>query len=184
MWKFKNIFWWATTIINTLFILFNVYYTCHWYNRVPKELGFDYIGVIVGILSALITIAVGWQFFYQLKIEDKLKEIAKTEVEKNSLKILETIINNTLKTNIKDAEFYTISRDYNRVLSLYNSILEEYLLLQDKKHIVEIVSAIKILIRTHGFQIHSFYKDEAKKVLKQAVPYTNDAYELLKELDR
>src|SRR5574344_831127 len=37
------------------------------------NLSFDYMGVIVGILSLLVTVLIGWQIFYALKIQNDFK---------------------------------------------------------------------------------------------------------------
>lgn len=186
MWKFKNIFWWTTTFINVAFIAFNVYYTCHWYNRVPN-LDFDYIGVIVGILSALITIAVGWQIFYQLKIEDRLKnlakDLAKSEVEKAADPIFKGIIGNTLKRDIDEVRYYINAKDYNRTLWIYSYILRGYIKLEDKDNVIDIVEQIKILIHKNYIYKYTFCIDGIKDALKLAIQYTDSAYELLKELE-
>lgn len=39
-----------------------------------SELGIDYIGVIVGILSLLVTILIGWQIYNAITIEKKIKD--------------------------------------------------------------------------------------------------------------
>ena len=38
------------------------------------ELGIDYIGVIVGILSLLVTMLIGWQIWNTIAIEKKIKK--------------------------------------------------------------------------------------------------------------
>ena len=48
------------------------------------ELGIDYIGVIVGILSLLVTMLIGWQIWNTIAIEKKIKAETKT-VSKLSL---------------------------------------------------------------------------------------------------
>ena len=42
------------------------------------ELGIDYIGVIVGILSLLVTMLIGWQIWNTIAIEKKIKAETKT----------------------------------------------------------------------------------------------------------
>lgn len=39
------------------------------------ELGFDYQGVIVGVLSLLVTILIGWQIYTFIDINKKSKEL-------------------------------------------------------------------------------------------------------------
>ena len=41
------------------------------------ELGIDYIGVIVGILSLLVTMLIGWQIWNVIAIDKKVKDEVK-----------------------------------------------------------------------------------------------------------
>lgn len=41
------------------------------------ELGFDYIGLIVGILALLVTMLIGWQIYNALSLEQKVSNIKK-----------------------------------------------------------------------------------------------------------
>ena len=56
---------------------------CRTYPR-TADLGFDYIGVLVGILALLVTVLIGWQVFNAIQMQNTLKEIdgkMKEEVE-------------------------------------------------------------------------------------------------------
>ena len=46
-----------------------------------KELGFDYTGIIVGVLSLLVTILVGWQIYMYLTMQDRLKKDILSEID-------------------------------------------------------------------------------------------------------
>ena len=49
------------------------------------ELGIDYIGVIVGILSFLVTLLIGWQIYNAVTIEKRIKgEVERTRNEIDS----------------------------------------------------------------------------------------------------
>lgn len=45
----------------------------------PRELGFDYMGIIVGILSLLIGFLVAWQIYNSLQVNEKVKKIEDTQ---------------------------------------------------------------------------------------------------------
>ena len=54
------------------------------------ELGIDYIGVIVGILSLLVTMLIGWQIWNVIaidkKVKDEVKQVSKSfakDIKKN-----------------------------------------------------------------------------------------------------
>lgn len=50
--------------------------------RYPRTgLGFDYLGLIVGILSILVTILIGWQIYSVINIRETAKAISKTRAE-------------------------------------------------------------------------------------------------------
>jgi hypothetical protein len=46
-------------------------------NVAPRQLGFDYIGVIVGILALLVTTLIGWQIVQYIFAENKMRDIAR-----------------------------------------------------------------------------------------------------------
>ena len=45
--------------------------------EIPNETGFDYIGLIVGILALLVTMLIGWQIYNALSLEQKVSNIKK-----------------------------------------------------------------------------------------------------------
>ncbi len=60
-------------VANIILLIVNVFYTCNNYPN-SKDLGFDYSGIIVGILSILITILVGWQILSNLLAKKEIRE--------------------------------------------------------------------------------------------------------------
>lgn len=50
-------------------------------NSLPRTSGLDYIGVIVGILSLLVTILIGWQLVNYFVIEKRMRGYAKKLIE-------------------------------------------------------------------------------------------------------
>ena len=91
------------------------------------ELGFDYQGVIVGVLSLLVTILIGWQIYTFIDINKKSKELE----EAKTAALISTERNNALTTNaISDFYYYILLKsdplgveyrflDY-RISSLYH----------------------------------------------------------------
>lgn len=52
------------------------------------NLGFDYIGVIIGILSLLVTVLIGWNIFYALNMKSELNskvDKLENELRKHSI---------------------------------------------------------------------------------------------------
>lgn len=60
-------------IANSLLLIINVYYICCYY---PNTIGLnlDYSGIVVGVLSVIVTILIGWQIFTNISIEHTLNE--------------------------------------------------------------------------------------------------------------
>ena len=70
----------------------------HFPRIIDSNLGFDYMGIIVGILSLLVTVLVGWNIFNTLEFKKELEQIKKNSEEKEKmLKELKEEIEKTLK---------------------------------------------------------------------------------------
>lgn len=70
--EWKSVFNRVVSIINVLLLIVNIYYICNYYPK-TANLGFDYTGIIVGVLSILITMLLGWQIISNLSIVKSLK---------------------------------------------------------------------------------------------------------------
>lgn len=66
---------WAIYPLLFFSLLASVIAICRTHPRV--ELGFDYIGLIVGILALLVTMLIGWQIYNALSLEQKISNIKK-----------------------------------------------------------------------------------------------------------
>lgn len=75
--NFGNTVKWILSIVSFLFSLIVL---CKCFPRlieIPNETGFDYIGLIVGILALLVTMLIGWQIYNALSLEQKVSNIKK-----------------------------------------------------------------------------------------------------------
>lgn len=80
--------WWNITVyIGLPFCIIGVIIClCVLCFRSTSDLGFDYIGVIVGILSLLVTVLIGWNIYQVIEIKQELRENKKyTERLENEL---------------------------------------------------------------------------------------------------
>lgn len=55
--------------------LFNLYYLTNIYPRRGENLSFDYMGIIVGILSLLVGFLVAWQIYKTIEVDKKIEAI-------------------------------------------------------------------------------------------------------------
>lgn len=149
-----------------------------------EPLTWDGMSVLVGILSLLVTLLLGWQIYTFIDIKGRIKEMVKMEVDGKAEYAYRGIIGNTITYQIEDAKFYTAEKDWNRVLSLYNNILRGYIKLGDKKEIEDMIETISKLFRLYSKDISSIYRVVTMQTLKEAIHYTDKAYELLLVLSR
>lgn len=66
--------------LSVVSLLMSVVALCVAAYRTP-ELGFDYQGVIVGILALLVTVLIGWQIYTFIDINRRAKELARLTLE-------------------------------------------------------------------------------------------------------
>ena len=66
----------------------------------PNQLGFDYIGVIVGVLALLVTALIGLDIYKSISIENRMKKI----IDEKLKEIKEECIVDIYKNSIVDAE--------------------------------------------------------------------------------
>lgn len=116
----------------------------HFPRIIDSNLGFDYMGVIVGVLSLLVTVLVGWNIY---TIIDYQKEISKTKKELNFIKQdINTLANKTIQERTE--LFASIQKDF-ALISLRN-----YLMRVDKSFLSSIFTyTIKSVI------CYSYLKD-------------------------
>lgn len=112
----KNVFGYFLLIINFIYSTINLFISSKYIPR--EELNFDYLGLLVAIMSILVTVLVGWQIFSILSFEKNAKEIISKESNKLNLEIKKQ----TKKTsiNIKDTMEAAIAT------SLYHLSCSEY----------------------------------------------------------
>lgn len=79
----KDIFPIILGIIN--FVLLIPLLCMHFPRIIDSNLGFDYMGIIVGVLSLLVTVLVGWNIFNTLEFKKELEQIKKNSEEKEMM---------------------------------------------------------------------------------------------------
>lgn len=155
-----NSYGWFILIINLAFSIVNIVALCINFPRWEK-LSFDYLGVIVGILSILVTVLLGWQIFINISMESK--------IDKKLLDVkskLENIIGDKvseISIEIEDKHHASI------VMSLYQSSCSAYIL---KKYDFALWLALDSLLH--------YYKIKNKEKVLANDDYKNMIYSLEK----
>lgn len=94
-----------------------------WRSYSENDLGFDYMGVIVGVLALLVTVLLGWNIY--MSIENK--EIIKREIGKENKRELKKIKIETLSHFIQEettlALYYSKEGDWLKVMAMYKNTI-------------------------------------------------------------
>lgn len=114
-----NSYGWFILIVNMAFSIINLVAVCVNYPRWEK-LSFDYLGVIVGILSILVTILLGWQIFINISMEKKIDK----KIHEAQIKMIKRINDKVYDVSLEIED----KRQASIVVSLYQSSCSAYLL--------------------------------------------------------
>lgn len=79
-------------IANLLLLIVNVYYVCHWYPILPTEMEIDSMGIIVGILSLLVTVLIGWNIYSIIDVRQIRAELNE-RIENDKIQLRKEMIN-------------------------------------------------------------------------------------------
>lgn len=82
-------------IANLFLLVCNLYYVCNYYPRLPESLGVDYLGIIIGVLSLLVTLLVGWQIYKTIEVDSKINnvEVRYKEMVQNEMSKITSYMN-------------------------------------------------------------------------------------------
>lgn len=152
-----------------------------------EPITWDSLEGLAGILSILVTLLLGWQIFYVIDIERKMKSIVNKELAKTKDEVANvlyrSIISNSLEENIESIKYYITNREWSRVASIYSSILGDYIKLEDITNIEGTIDNIDQLYDMHSKDIKPFQTFSLMKTLKKAMVVSDKAYDLIRKLE-
>lgn len=161
--KFKIVMW---RIVAAIALSLGVFSTCRLYYR-TADLGFDYIGIIVGVLAILVTCLVAWNIYSVIDANNKIKEM-QTKIENLQSSIASDKLSSERKINKIKAELYDNIVSINRhILGFEKSAVSTHML-------INMVSSIDYLARAEEYaaadlQIEFYYvmtKDDIEFIKK------------------
>lgn len=145
----RNWIAWIALGVSGIAIIVSVIAICISCPHIP-ELGFDYQGVVVGVLSLLVTTLIGWQIYEAVHFKDILKK----EVLKASSEIIEanrkTLLISQLNSLYGLHEGAIRNIDINYMLSTLDIMMDIVIDLRDKEKANMILKAISDLHRFTG----------------------------------
>ncbi len=145
---------WERWIIYPLFVIIAIISLASLCQEHPRTAGFDYIGVIVGILTLLVTALIGGQVVNYLTFENRINRKIKDAKEKTKSEVGEGI-NDVLYHNMYLTFFFqgvTELRNTQCEASLYHLFKSIECLMKtsiDRDKIDEIIMKIKIIEKNY-----------------------------------
>lgn len=177
-------------IANGILLGYNTHFLCNEYPRYfdKDNLGFDYLGAIVGILALLVTLLIGWNIYQLVDVKGIRKEF---EAYKEDVK--SDINKHLLLEEAALAMEYWKERDWGKVFTIRSNMAHRYMQLLENgsnTDISDFVSSVAQMIERdlkeidyiqHGAQLSGFMA-----IFQQLSKYNrriNDIYNQYKEND-
>lgn len=146
----------------------------HFPRIIDSNLGFDYMGVIVGVLSLLVTVLVGWNIFNTLEFKKELEQIKQQleEKEKTLKELKEEIDDNFEKYSCKGYEtFAEIGIEFAKI-SISN-------LLKDTKITAIFYNTIRNIVTAICFYAQAEKYNDADEAIETLVIIPKEEYNKL-----
>lgn len=146
------------------------------------ELGFDYQGVIVAILSLLVTVLLGWQIYNAIYIKESLKkEVAQSLKEMVALERI-NLLKSQLNTLYGLHEGAIMARDINYTLSTLDVMMDLAIDINDKDTANRIINKIpKLYNLLLKYELRKEQKDkynELRQKIKEFSKITESAFDI------
>lgn len=140
--KWTDVMW---KILSFLALVFSIIAVCRSFCRTP-DLGFDYLGVIVGSFAIMVTYLVAWNIHTAIDANHKIKEM-RDEIATLRSSIVSDKLSSERKINKLKAELYDNIVSINRhILGLEKSTVSTHLL-------INMISSIDYLSRSEEFAV-------------------------------
>lgn len=168
--------------LSIIAVIISILSLCAAFYRTPT-LGIDYQGIIVGILSLLITILIGWQIYNVIYLKNELRKevlnLSKQTIEQTKIELL----NSQLNTLYGLQEGAIRSGDINYILSTIDVIMDIIIIdLRDKNkadRVLETIEALFLILSSKS-KLEDMTKDKFNMVrerIKELSSITEKAFE-------
>ena len=119
--RHRNLVAWIALGLSVIAIVISIIAICISCPHIP-ELGFDYQGVIVGILALLVTVLIGWNIYNIIDFNKKAEELS------TKTNVISSIMNTQLKEQDRMGAVMenTMSDIYYSLLGLKDPLTLEY----------------------------------------------------------
>ena len=177
----RNWIAWIALGLSVIAIVISIIAICISCPHIP-ELGFDYQGIIIGVLSLLVTILLGWQIYSAIYIKDSLKK----EVLKSSAEMVLLAKNTLLKSQLNTLyglhEGALRNGDINYIMSTLDIMMDIAIQLKDKEIADRIISKIpnlwSLLTKMDLMKTEKNKYNELKQRIKEFSTKTENAFDI------
>lgn len=116
-------------IANGILLGYNTHFLCNEYPRYfdKDNLGFDYLGAIVGILALLVTILIGWNIFYAIHNKEKIKSEIREDVDKMIDEIRNDMNRHFILEEMTFAKSFAHTKEWDKVLPLFSNMAKRFI---------------------------------------------------------
>lgn len=172
------------TGLSAIAITFSITAICTAYTN-AKPLSWDIAGTLVGILSMLATILIGWQIYNVITIDKKMRDIMNGRLAdlavctKNAIKLAQI----ELQTSMMDG--YLGDGNFKMLLRSAIKNIDRLIEIKDSTNSQKFVN---ILIQMYNIKnirnnIDAKETKQLAEKVKKLLPFTPNAYDLLKMID-
>lgn len=164
------------TTLSLIAIVLSIVAVCVTYPR-SEDSGLDYIGIIVGILGALVAILVGWQLYNALNLKELVIDTEKAKRDAVDAKIKSEQMLNTTQTLTKDI-IYKVSSISDKVehLSKCNDrsikLIEQFAELSNRLQTV-VRNSMESYMSMQSY-IEKLNEELGKKINKNEIQFTTE----------
>lgn len=179
--------WYIRAILVFVALVFSIISLCVNCPRIftKDNLGFDYIGVIVGVLSLMVTLLVGWNIIYAINSKNQIKGEIKKYVDEAIKETKEDMTRHFITEETTLCKSYSETKEWDKVLPLFNNMANRYITLTKQQN-GDDVFGVSSFVSSVAWAIDEIYKDKEnfKKLRSQIAGFMETFRQLWKYDER
>lgn len=150
-----------------------------------KQLDFDYIGVIVGLFSLLVTILIGWQIYSTINIKNVITKEVKDSLKEFENRSLQAIVNSQYVIIMREYQINKKMGDYNKVIFNMSTAIHFASLVGNVDKIKFCINILNEIIenREGDIVLKKEYLDDLSESLYKCTSFCQEPINLLKRIN-
>lgn len=151
-----------------------------------NNLGFDYIGVIIGLLSLIVTILIGWQIYSTINIKTLISKEVTDSLKSFEKDSLQAIVNSQYVTIMREYHLSKISNDNDKIIFNMSTALYFASLVGNVDKMKFCINILNEIIenRDEEYVIKKEYLEDLSNSLYKCTSVCPEAITLLKVINR